>query len=173
MKRFLTRLMPAVVAVSLGASVLGACGGGGFTGCAGASPVGIVERGGGGGGGGGGHAGFSGSHSSGGSSGGYSSGGSRGSGSSAGYSGARPSSGASSRSGSAGYSGARSVVNPATHAQVPSSVRRSYASHGYSFSYHPESYWMHQSLNPYNPYDTRNYTNPLSPFYRYHLAVHC
>lgn len=119
--------------------------------------------------GGGGSSGSSGSRSSG--SGSYS--GSRGSGSSSGYSGSRSSGGSSS-----GYSGSHSYTFTNAAGQrvtytYPSRVGPTYSYQGHSYSYHPESYWLALGPpNPYNPYDSRNYINPFSPYYHYHLAVY-
>jgi hypothetical protein len=63
------------------------------------------------------------------------------------------------------------VTHTVTHVYVPASIGSSYSYGGSSFFYHPEAYWLHLGgPNPNNPYDTRNYSNPYSPFYRYHMA---
>jgi hypothetical protein len=51
-------------------------------------------------------------------------------------------------------------------------VGSTYSYGGHLYTYHPESYWTGLgAADPYNPYDQRNYSNPFSPYYHYHLAV--
>jgi hypothetical protein len=61
------------------------------------------------------------------------------------------------------------------HVAVPSRVGSSYSYAGHMYVYEPRSYWVGRSMDPFNPYDYRNFTNPFSPFYGYHMAYsgHC
>jgi hypothetical protein len=66
----------------------------------------------------------------------------------------------------------RSPSGSYSSVRIPTQVGSSYSYGGHYYSYHPESYWMHIGApDPYNPYDQRNYSNPYSPYYHYHLAV--